>query len=123
MSLLIKIASTTSLSPLITLNTPSGNPASFNNSANLIEQDGSFSDGFNIKVFPQAIAIGNIHIGTIAGKLNGVIPATTPKGCRTDQLSTLVPTFSENSTLSKWGIPQSNSTTSKPLVKDPFASS
>ena len=29
--------------------------------------------------FPQAIAIGYIHIGTIAGKLNGVIPAHIPK--------------------------------------------
>ena len=76
-----------------------------------------------MKVFPQAIAIGNIHMGTIAGKLNGVIPATTPNGCLIDQLSTLVPTFSENSPFNKCGIPQANSTTSKPLVKDPFASS
>ena len=97
MSLLINIASTTSLSPLIMLNTPSGNPASFNNSANLIEQDGSFSEGFNTKVFPQAIAIGNIHIGTIAGKLKGVIPAQTPSGCLIDQLSISVPTYSVNS--------------------------
>ena len=111
------------MSPFTTLKTPSGNPASFKSSANLIEHDGSFSDGFNIKLFPQAIAIGNIHIGTIAGKLNGVIPATTPKGCLIDQLSTLVPTFSENSPLSKCGIPHANSTTSSPLVKDPFASS
>ena len=27
-----------------------------------------------MNVFPQAIALANIHIGTIAGKLNGVIP-------------------------------------------------
>ena len=40
------IASTTSLSPLITLNTPSGNPASLNSSAKRIEHVGSFSDGF-----------------------------------------------------------------------------
>ena len=50
-------------------------------------------------MFP--IAIGNIHNGTIAGKLNGVIPAHTPKGCLIDQLSTSVPTFSVNSPLSK----------------------
>ena len=31
----------------------------------------------------------------------GVIPATTPKGCLIDQLSTFVPTFSENSPLSR----------------------
>jgi len=29
-----------------------------------------------------AIATGNIHIGTMAGKLNGVMPATTPSGKR-----------------------------------------
>ena len=116
-------ASTASLSPFITLNTPSGRPASDRSSANLRPQDGSFSDGLRIKVFPHAIAIGNIHIGTIAGKLKGVIPATTPKGCLIDQLSTLVPTFSENSPFNKCGIPQANSTTSSPLVKEPLASS
>jgi hypothetical protein len=31
-------------------------------------------------VFPQAIAKGNIQRGIIAGKLNGVIPAQTPRG-------------------------------------------
>ena len=35
-----------------------------------------------MKAFPQAIAIGYIHIGTIAGKLKGVMPATTPSGWR-----------------------------------------
>jgi len=33
-------------------------------------------------VLPHAMASGNIHIGTMAGKLNGVMPATTPTGCR-----------------------------------------
>ena len=46
------------------------------------EADGSFSDGFSTNVLPHAIAGAHIHIGTIAGKLNGVIPATTPTGCR-----------------------------------------
>ena len=84
----------------MTFKTPSGKPASVNNSANLSEQDGSFSEGFNIKVFPHAIAIGNIHIGTMAGKLKGVMPAQTPKGCLIDQLSISVPTFSVNSPFS-----------------------
>ena len=35
-----------------------------------------------MKVLPHASATGNIHSGTIAGKLNGVMPATTPSGCR-----------------------------------------
>ena len=46
------------------------------------EADGSFSDGLSTNAFPQAIAGAHIHMGTIAGKLNGVIPATTPSGCR-----------------------------------------
>ena len=57
-------------------------PASFSSSAVKIDADGSFSDGFSTNVLPHAIAGAHIHIGTIAGKLNGVIPATTPTGCR-----------------------------------------
>ena len=41
---------------------------------------GSRSLGFSTNVLPQAIATGNIHIGTIAGKLNGVMPTHTPSG-------------------------------------------
>src|SRR3954466_13977447 len=80
-----KIASTASLSPLTTLNTPGGSPASVNSSAMRTHGDGSRSDGFRIKVLPVASAIGNIHIGTITLKLNGVIPAQTPGGGCTDQ--------------------------------------
>ncbi len=74
--------STAVLSPLTTLKTPAGTPASASNSAVRSEAEGSFSDGFSTKVFPQASAGAHIHIGTIAGKLNGVIPATTPSGWR-----------------------------------------
>ena len=38
-------------------------------------------------MFPHAIAGANIHIGTIAGKLNGVIPPTTPSGWRIEYTS------------------------------------
>ncbi len=31
-------------------------------------------------MLPATSALQNIHIGTIAGKLNGVMPATTPSG-------------------------------------------
>src|SRR5688572_3841535 len=79
----LRIASTATLSPCTTLNTPSGRPASFSSSAMRIDADGTFSDGLRMKVLPQAIAIGNIHSGTIAGKLNGVMPAHTPTGWRT----------------------------------------
>ena len=64
------------------LNTPSGKPACFNSSAIFIDADGTFSDGFKIKVLPQASATGNIHSGTMTGKLNGVMPAHTPIGWR-----------------------------------------
>ena len=43
------------------------------------------------------MASGYIHIGTIAGKLNGVIPATTPSGWRIVYVSTPVETCSEKS--------------------------
>ena len=56
--------------------------------------DGSRSDGYRMKQLPQASATGNIHIGTMQGKLNGVMPATTPSGWRIEWLSTLVATFS-----------------------------
>ena len=35
-----------------------------------------------MKALPQAMASGYIHMGTMAGKLKGVIPATTPRGWR-----------------------------------------
>ena len=44
--------------------------------------DGSRSEGFSTKALPQAIAGANFHMGIMAGKLNGVMPATTPSGWR-----------------------------------------
>ena len=76
------MASTATLSPWTTLNTPSGTPASRRSSARNSEADGSFSDGLRMNVLPHARALPNIHIGTMAGKLNGVMPATTPSGWR-----------------------------------------
>ena len=118
----VSSASTATLSPCTTLNTPSGSPASLSSRAIISEADGSRSEGFRMKVLPQAIATGNIHIGTIAGKLNGVIPAHTPIGWRIEYMSTPVPTCSLYSPLSSCGIPQANSTTSMPRVTSPSAS-
>src|ERR687886_2527327 len=81
-------ASTASLSPLTTLNTPSGRPASAQSSATSWDADGSRSLGLSTNVLPQAIATGYIHIGTITGKLNGVMPAQTPSGSRKLNTST-----------------------------------
>ena len=78
-----RIASTISLSPWTTLRMPSGRPASFISSA---RRTGHASDrardGLRMKALPTAIATPNIHIGIIAGKLNGVMPATMPSGWR-----------------------------------------
>jgi hypothetical protein len=46
--------------------------------------EGTFSEGFKMKQLPQAMETGNIHNGTITGKLNGVIPAHTPTGCNSE---------------------------------------
>ena len=49
-----------------------------------MDADGSFSLGFSTTVLPAAIAIGKNHIGTIAGKLKGLMMPTTPSGCRSE---------------------------------------
>ena len=76
-----QIASTTSAAPCTTLSTPLGMPASSASSTRRMVTIGSCSDGLSTKVLPQAIAIGNIQSGIMAGKLNGVMPAQTPSGC------------------------------------------
>ena len=77
------------------MKTPSGSPACCHRSATSSDGDGSRSLGLSTKAFPQAIATGYIHIGTIAGKLNGVMPAHTPSGSRNENVSTPVDTWSE----------------------------
>ncbi len=47
-----------------------------------------------MKALPQAMATGNIQHGTMQGKLKGVMPATTPSGWRSVQLSMPVLTWS-----------------------------
>ena len=115
----VRIASTETLSPCTQLSTPSGAPASRNNSARRSGTDGSFSDGFRINVFPHAIATANIQHGIMAGKLNGVIPATTPSGWRMEYTSIPGPAPSVYSPFCKCGIPQANSTTSMPRCTSP----
>src|SRR6185437_708602 len=78
---LVSSPSTASLSPCSTVNTPSGRPASFQSSASQSDADGSFSLGLSTTALPAAIATGKNHMGTIAGKLNGLMMPTTPSGC------------------------------------------
>ena len=85
------------MSPFSTWKMPAGAPASANNSASSIGALGSFSEGFRMKALPQATAMAPIQHGIMIGKLNGVMPATTPTGWRIDQLSMSVATCSVKS--------------------------
>ena len=73
-------------------------------------------------MLPQARAFAIIHIGTMTGKLNGVIPATTPTGWSTVCTSTPLDTSELWEPLSICGIPQANSTHSSPRSTSPAAS-
>ena len=75
-----------------------------------------------MKEFPQAMALASIHRGTMTGKLNGVIPATTPSGWSTVCTSTPADTSVEWAPLSRWGMAQANSTFSNPRATSPAAS-
>src|SRR6266511_2218512 len=110
----VSSVSTASLSPLTTLSTPAGSPASTSSSASRMGTEGSRSDGLRMKALPQASAGANFHIGIMAGKLNGVMPATTPSGWRSENRSMPGPALSLNSPLIRCGMPQANSTTSSP---------
>src|SRR6185369_6651915 len=97
----VSSASTASASPCTTVWTPSGNPASRTSSASSNDADGSFSDGLCTNALPHASALASIHNGTITGKLNGVMPATTPTGCSTVCTSTPVDTSAVTEPLSR----------------------
>ena len=100
-----------------------GRPASCRSRAMYSEADGSRSLGLRMKVLPQARATGNIQEGTMQGKLNGVMPATTPSWlAQGRQLSRPVETWSVKPLFRSCGIPHANSTTSMPRVTSPCAS-
>ena len=119
---LSRIASTASLSPLITCRTPSGSPASCISSARRSAVEGHRSEGFRIIAFPQASAGPIFHSGIIAGKLKGVMPATTPSGWRMEYRSMPGPPSLVNSPFSSEGAPMQTSITSRPRCTSPRAS-
>ena len=84
------------------MNTPSGRPASAHSRASHSAAEGTFSLGLSTTVLPAAMAIGKNHIGTMAGKLNGLMTATGPSGWRIDVTSTWVEAFSVNAPFSRW---------------------
>src|SRR5579859_2972767 len=114
----VSSVSTVSLPPWTTFTTPAGTPASSSSSTMRTAVRGTFSLGFSTNVLPQAIAMGNIQSGTIAGKLNGVMPAQTPIGTRSVCPSVPVPTRSTVSPIINVGAPQANSTDSNPRIND-----
>ena len=67
-----------------------------------------------MKALPQARAGPIFHSGIIAGKLNGVMPAATPKGWRIEYMSMPGPALSVNSPFSIWAAPMQYSITSSP---------
>ena len=73
-------------------------------------------------MLPQATALGIIHSGTMAGKLNGVMPATTPSGWRTVWTSTPVEAWELKLPLSRSPRPHANSMFSNPRATSPSAS-
>ena len=94
-----RIASTTSRPPLTRFATPAGSSSSARISKTIDCVIGVCSEGLRMNVLPAAIANGRNHIGTIAGKLNGVIAAHTPTGWRIVSQSTLVATDLERAPL------------------------
>src|SRR5215472_6220373 len=103
-------ASTAFLSPCTRFITPGGTPACVISSTTRVGVNGTFSDGLSTNEFPQAIANGYIHIGTMAGKLNGVMPAQTPIGCRMVMESISRATSESESPIISEGMPQATST-------------
>ncbi len=73
--------------------------------------------------FPTATAILICASGTIIGKLNGEIAATTPSGYFAEYALIFPPTLTEYSPFTKCGAPIAKSTDSIPRVTSPFASS
>ena len=80
-----------------------GHPGLVASSASSNEGEGSFSDGLRMNALPQAKALAIIHSGTMTGKLNGVIPATTPSGSSTVCTSTPLDTSLEYRALEQVG--------------------
>jgi hypothetical protein len=68
------------------------------------------------------MAVENIQHGTIAGKLNGVMPASTPTGWRIVTTSTSRLACSLKPPLSRLGTPHANSMFSTPRATSPSAS-
>ena len=65
-------------SPVTTLTTPSGKPASANSLANSIIDAEVYSDGLITAVQPAARAGASFQLVSVSGEFHGVMIATTP---------------------------------------------
>ena len=108
------MALTTSLPPWTRLTTPGGRSQCSSSSNIFCCDNGTCSDGLSTNVLPQTTAKGRNHSGTIAGKLNGEMAATTPSGWRITVQSMLLAMFSSPYPISIDGAPQATSTHSMP---------
>ena len=70
-----------SASPVTTLRTPGGSPASCASFATASAESGVCSAGLSTIVQPAAIAGAAFRVTIAAGKFHGVMPAVTPTGC------------------------------------------
>mmetsp|Transcript_2476 Transcript_2476/g.2914 ORF Transcript_2476/g.2914 Transcript_2476/m.2914 type:complete len:208 (+) Transcript_2476:740-1363(+) len=116
-----QMAFTTSAQPFTRFTTPSGTPASWSSSMTRNIVLGTFSEGFRIMQLPVVMAIGSVHIGTMIGKLNGTIDATTPSGSRISWHVTPRLT-SRNLPWAIAGREAAQATVSFPLAMEPYAS-
>mmetsp|Transcript_20066 Transcript_20066/g.55778 ORF Transcript_20066/g.55778 Transcript_20066/m.55778 type:complete len:339 (+) Transcript_20066:902-1918(+) len=114
-------ASTQALVPWTMLKTPSGRPAFRNRSAAYLMVSGTFSLGLRTTAFPMTRAMGTVHMGTMKGKLNGTMAATTPSGSLRSVQDTWPETRSVFPTAS-CGSEQAHSTVSFPLATSARAS-
>ena len=80
-------------------------------------------EGLSTKVLPVTIATGIIHMGTMLGKLKGVIPATTPTGKRVSSSSIPFAIWSRFWPIIRVGAPQAKSMTSMARLTSPRDSS
>jgi hypothetical protein len=67
-------------SPVTTLNTPGGNPASSTSAASLSVEIGVCSAGLATKVHPAARAGASLNVTSSSGLFQGRIAPTTPTG-------------------------------------------
>ena len=77
-------ASPTSASPVTTLNTSAGTPASMASSARRMDVDGVAGAGLSTTLHPAASAAPTFHTAITSGKFHGVIAATSPAGRRSN---------------------------------------